>query len=101
VTALRLPAAIALALTIGHSAFGAERMIATPAPDRVAQQPPAVPYAFKDIRPGGQSIVLRSSQGTLIRLSSAATTAFVADAEVADVNVLQPDSIYVFGKGII
>jgi Flp pilus assembly secretin CpaC len=99
-TPLRLAAsaAIAIALTTGHSAFGAEKLIAAPAPDRVAQQPAATPFTFKDIRPGGQSIVLRSSQGTMIRLSSAATTAFVADADVADVNVLQPDTIYVFGK---
>lgn len=85
--------------TTEHSAFGADQLITAPAPITGTQQPAASPYTFRDIRPGGQPLVIYRSQGTMIRLSGIVRTVFVADADVADVNVLpQGDTVYVFGR---
>lgn len=43
-------------------------------------------------------IVLESSKGTLIRLDRAASTVFVADPEVADVQVKSPRLVYLMAK---
>ncbi len=46
----------------------------------------------------GTPIQLEGSKGELVRLTRAAATVFVADPEVADVQVKSPRLIYVFGK---
>ncbi len=91
-----------------QSASGAEKVITPTAPDQgLPQQPDATPPASDrtascpeatDTRPCGAPIVLGVSLGTLIHLSSAAHTVFVADEKVADVSVKDPNFIYVFGK---
>jgi pilus assembly protein CpaC len=43
-------------------------------------------------------IALEASKGELVRLARAATTVFVAQPEIADVQVKSPRLIYVFGK---
>jgi len=43
-------------------------------------------------------IALEASNGELVRLPRAASTVFVADPEIADVQVKSPRLIYVFGK---
>ena len=43
-------------------------------------------------------IALESSKGELVRLDRAAATVFVAEPEIADVQVKSPRLIYVFGK---
>lgn len=51
------------------------------------------------IRPSGRTINLDVSKGTLIRLDKPASNVFIADPEVADVQVKSPQLIYVFGVG--
>ena len=45
-----------------------------------------------------QPIVIESSQGELVRLARPASNVFIADPEVADVQVKSPRLVYVFGK---
>ncbi len=52
----------------------------------------------KVLVPGGKRIELSSTSGILVRLPRSATTVFVADATIADVNVRSPRLIYLFGK---
>ncbi len=52
----------------------------------------------KVLLPGGKRIELSSTSGLLVRLPRSATTVFVADATIADVNVRSPRLIYLFGK---
>ena len=47
---------------------------------------------------GEEPIVLEASKGTLIRLDRAASTVFVADPEVADVQVKSPRLVYLVAK---
>lgn len=54
--------------------------------------------AFRDIRPSGRPIVLQASLGTLLHLSRAPSTVFVANEDVADVQVKEPEFIYVTAK---
>jgi Flp pilus assembly secretin CpaC len=62
------------------------------------QQPPTSERIFKDIRPAGDSLVLQSSQGTVLRLPGDARILFVADKEVADAELMPPDMILVTAK---
>lgn len=84
----------------GQSAFGAEKLITAPASDPATspQQPAASQPTFEDIRPIGQPISLGVSSGTLLHVSSAVQTVFVADADVADVQIRAADFIYIVGK---
>ena len=52
----------------------------------------------KIVTPSGQPIVLDVSKGKLIQLSQPANSVFVADPDVADVQVKSPSLIYLFGK---
>ncbi len=52
----------------------------------------------KVLVPNGKRIELSSTSGLLVRLPRSATTVFVADATIADVNVRSPRLIYLFGK---
>lgn len=54
--------------------------------------------AVKVIDPDGTSIEMDAGQGRLIRLSGPASTVFVAEPEVADVQVKSPRLVYVFAK---
>ena len=54
--------------------------------------------AFRDIRPSGRPIVLQASLGTLLHLSRTPSTVFVANEDVADVQVKEPEFIYVTAK---
>ncbi|MEM6832674.1 MAG: type II and III secretion system protein family protein [Pseudomonadota bacterium] len=51
------------------------------------------------IRPSGKTINVDVSKGTLIRLDRPASNVFIADPEVADVQIKSPQLIYVFGVG--
>lgn len=61
--------------------------------------PPVAAQAATIIRPTGRTINVDVSKGTLIRLDRPATNVFIADPEVADVQVKSPQLIYVFGVG--
>ncbi len=82
-----------------------------PAPTAVPPPPFAPPAATAGLdpaqRPFGRAAVvpteqptlqLEVSKGTMIRLKGPASTVFVANPDVADVQVKSPTAIYVFGK---
>jgi pilus assembly protein CpaC len=71
----RLIAAVAILLTIAPSVQAAELVGVSTTP-----------------------IALEASKGELVRLDRAAATVFVAEPEIADVQVKSPRLIYVFGK---
>jgi Flp pilus assembly secretin CpaC len=86
----------------GQSALGAGGKLITPAgsDETTSPQEPAAEPAVEDLRPSGVPIALVSSQGTLLHLTSAARTVFVANEDVADVQVQQQqrEFIYVTAK---
>ena len=55
-------------------------------------------HAVKVIDPDGTIIDMDAGQGRLIRLSGPASTVFVAEPEVADIQVKSPRLVYVFAK---
>jgi pilus assembly protein CpaC len=60
---------------------------------------PATPIAAQElIRPSGTPIAVTVSKGVLISLDRPADTVFVADPNVADVQVKSPKLIYLYGK---
>jgi Flp pilus assembly secretin CpaC len=75
--------------SIGQPASGAEADQA---------QSPASQRVFKDIRPAGESLILQASQGTVLQLPGDARTLFVADSEVADVQLSPPDMVLVTAR---
>jgi pilus assembly protein CpaC len=77
----------------------------TPSSPAPASPPPAaarptagVPAAMSQIPATGAPIVLESGKGTLIRLSAPAATVFVANPDIADVQVKSPELIYISAK---
>src|SRR5438128_647792 len=81
---------------------------APPGTTSVAQVPSAPPGAARPARNGGgatqvpangQRIVLEVGKGTLIRLSGPAATVFIANPDVADVQVKSPTLVYISAKG--
>jgi pilus assembly protein CpaC len=63
--------------------------------------PPAAGGALAQatqIGPDGQNLTLEVNEGQLIRLRQAASSVFIANAKIADVNVKSPHMIYLFGK---
>ncbi len=59
---------------------------------------PPAGAAPKVIAPAGAALQLEVSKGRLIRLDQPANSVFVADPDVADVQVKSPSLVYVFGK---
>lgn len=59
---------------------------------------PAPAEAARFVTPSGPEMSLEVSQGRLIRLDRPATSVFIADPEIADVQVKSPQMVYVFGK---
>jgi Flp pilus assembly secretin CpaC len=94
-------AALALALIVsnGQSVFGAGKLVTSPTEQ--GTQPVVSRPIFEDIRPSGPPIVLGGlSSGTLLHLPDAANNVFIADDEVANVQIQsqQPQYIYVTAK---
>ncbi len=62
----------------------------------------AAPYAssapLEIVSRGHQSMALEVNKGRLLKLQRAARTVFVANPEIADVQVKSPTLVYVFGK---
>ena len=54
--------------------------------------------APKVIAPAGAALQIEVSKGRLIRLDQPANSVFVADPDIADVQVKSPSLVYVFGK---
>src|SRR5271154_1363857 len=63
---------------------------ATPPPP-----PPAISIAPADVRPTGPPVVLELGKGTLFHLPRPAATVFVANPDIADVQVKSPSLIYI------
>jgi pilus assembly protein CpaC len=57
--------------------------------------PPAISIAPADIRPTGPPVVLEIGKGTLFHLPRPAATVFVANPDVADVQIKSPSLIYI------
>jgi len=71
----------------------------TPSPPAATPAPaPPAPDAVSQIPASGKPIVIESGKGTLIRLSQPAATVFIANPDIADVQVKSPSLIYVSGK---
>ena len=81
-------AATALALSISVHA-------AEPAAPGAAATPPA---RASEVTPGGPPLTLEAGKGTLIRLPRPANTVFVANPDVADVQIKSPSLIYISAK---
>ncbi|MGA8399849.1 MAG: type II and III secretion system protein family protein [Stellaceae bacterium] len=70
-----------------------------PATTRPAAATPSnVPAAMSQIPATGAPIVLESGKGTLLRLSAPAATVFVANPDIADVQVKSPELVYINAK---
>lgn len=82
-------AASALALSISVTA-------AQPAAPGADATPP--PARASEVAPAGPPLALEAGKGTLIRLPRPANTVFVANPDVADVQIKSPSLIYVTAK---
>ena len=50
------------------------------------------------IGPGDQTLSLEVNEGQLVRLHAPAASVFIANSQIADVNIKSPKMIYLFGK---
>ena len=66
--------------------------------DVAAQGAEAPPARASEVAPGGPPLALEAGKGTLIRLPRPASTVFVANPDVADVQIKSPSLIYVTAK---
>jgi len=83
-------AAATTALALSISVHAAE-----PAAPGAAATPPA---RTSEVTPGGPPLMLEAGKGTLIRLPRPANTVFVANPDVADVQIKSPSLIYITAK---
>jgi pilus assembly protein CpaC len=67
-------------------------------PETTSPGPPSAPAIATEIPPSGRPIQLEAGKGTLIRLPRPASTVFIANPDVADVQVKSPSLIYVNAK---
>jgi pilus assembly protein CpaC len=103
---LLLSLAAAMFLALALTPAGAQAPSSSPAAPPVMAQatPPATPgpaprYAGASQIPAtGQRITLEVNKGTLVRLSGPAATVFVANPDIADVQVKSPTLIYITAK---
>jgi len=71
----------------------------TPATEQTSPKPASTPLAsISQVPASGAPIVLDTGKGTLIRLSKPAATVFIANPDVADVQVKTPSLIYLSAK---
>jgi pilus assembly protein CpaC len=68
---------------------------AAPAPPDAG---PPTPGSVSRVQASGPPIMLESGKGTLIRLSRAAGTVFIANPDIADVQIKSPSLIYLTAK---
>ena len=86
-------AASGLMLCVAVNAAEAQTTSATASP--TATPPPATSGVPANIRPTGPPVVLEIGKGTLFHLPRPAATVFVANPDVADVQVKSPSLIYI------
>ena len=87
-------AASGLMLCVAVNAAEAQTPSAT-APPTATPPPPDIGSAPANIRPTGPPVVLEVGKGTLIHLPRPAATVFVANPEIADVQVKSPTLMYI------
>jgi pilus assembly protein CpaC len=98
---MRFAPLVAVAGSLLPLAFAAAIATAqTPAPAIGQDQPGdgAVHSAANLIAASGRPVMLEANKGTLVRLAQPASTVFVADPEIADVQVKSPKLIYITAK---
>ena len=101
---LAVLATLGLGLLLGSGGNAAEPATAPAAPAAPAPATPAAappgggPAAVSQVAPKGPPIVIEAGKGTLIRLSRPASTVFIANPDIADVQVKSPELIYVTAK---
>lgn len=78
-----------LNVTVNAAEVGAPSATAAPSP------PPATNGTAANIRPTGAPVVIEIGKGTLFRLPRPAATIFVANPDIADVQVKSPSLIYI------
>jgi pilus assembly protein CpaC len=107
---LSLAAAMFLGLAVTPA--GAQAPSSSPAPPGAVAAPPLLAQATPPAAPGptpryagatqipaaGRRITLEVNKGTLVRLSGPAATVFVANPDIADVQVKSPTLIYITAK---
>ena len=73
---------------------------AVPAPDPSPSVRGDPPISFKAVQipATGRAIVLEANKGTLVRLARPANTVFIADPDIADVQVKSPQLVYIAAK---
>ena len=82
----------------------AARTAATPAPAPIAKGAQATApvrdntAASGEVTPNGRTLQIEVGKGTLVRLRRPATTVFVANPEIADVQVKSPGLIYIAAR---
>jgi pilus assembly protein CpaC len=59
---------------------------------------PAPPSGAVQIPPTGRPILLETGKGTLVRLGRPANTVFVANPDIADVQIKSPELVYITAK---
>jgi pilus assembly protein CpaC len=64
----------------------------------VAPAGATISVAARLIPPTGRPILLEANRGTLVRLARPASTVFVADPDIADVQVKSPQLVYITAK---
>jgi pilus assembly protein CpaC len=89
-------AALVTALAILYAVVAVAETPTPPAP--APAHGPGVPDAVSQVPASGKPIVIEAGRGTLIRLNQPATTVFIANPDIADVQVKSPSLIYVYGK---
>jgi pilus assembly protein CpaC len=77
---------------------GTSQPAATPGSPKPAGPSDSALAALRQIPPGGQTILLEIGKGTLIRLPRPASTVFIANPDIADVQVKSPALIYLSAK---
>ena len=60
--------------------------------------PGAAPMAAESLADGSGTLSIQVDKGNLIRLDRPASTVFVANPEIADIDVKSPTLVYVFGR---
>ena len=63
-----------------------------------SSSPPVAPHSGAQIPANGGRITLEVNKGTLVRLTGPAATVFVANPEIADVQVKSPTLVYISAK---
>jgi pilus assembly protein CpaC len=88
-------AASGLMLTVAVNAAEVGAPSAAAAPIATSPPPPATSGTVANIRPSGAPVVIEIGKGTLFRLPRPAATIFVANPDIADVQVKSPSLIYI------